>query len=115
MQFSSIDQTARLRVRVLGRNQLLTAVTEQVLVPLDGFEKTLQRSDREMLLQRQRFDVLSLDVAEQPADVDCEQPPAGRSAKALGKQTPKLGAQFSQRRDILKRQATTLRGFRAKL
>jgi hypothetical protein len=106
-----IDHAQRLRVGMLGGHQLLAAVAESLFVPADGFEKALQRADGDALGQRQRLDILTLDVAEQPAHVNGQEQPASRTAKAVGKQTQKLGQQFSERCDILKRHGTTLRGF----
>ena len=105
-----IDHTQRLRVRMLGGHQLLAAVAEPLFVPPDRFQKSLERPGSHPLSQRDRLDILALDVAQQPADVNCQQQPASRPAKAVGKQTRKLGQQFSERCDILKRHGTTLRG-----
>lgn len=106
-----IDQAQRLGVRMLGGHQLLAAVAEPLFVPADGFEKSLERADGHALSQRKRLDILALHVAEQPANVNRQKQPASGSAKAVGKQTQKLGQQFSKRCDILKRHGTTLRGF----
>ena len=106
-----IDHAQRLRFRVLGGHQLLAAVAEPLFVPTDRFEKPLQRPDGHALSQRQRLDILALYIAEQPAHVNRQKQPAGRPAKAVGKQTQKLAQQFSKRCDILKRHGTTLRGF----
>jgi len=106
-----IDHAQRLGVRMLGGHQLLAAVAEPLFVPADGFEKSLERADGHALSQRERLDILALHVAEQPADVNRQEQPASGPAKAVGKQTQKLGQQFSKRRDILKRHGTTLRGF----
>lgn len=109
-----IDHAQRLRVRMLGGHQLLAAVAEPLFVPPDRFEKSLQRPGSHPLSQRQRLHVLALHVAEQPADVNGQEQPASRTAKAVGKQTQQLGQQFSERCDILKRHGTTLRGFLGK-
>jgi len=109
-----IDHADRRRVRVLAGHQLLAAVAEPLLVPGDGLKKTLQRPRRNLLIQRDRLDILALHIAEQSSNVNCQQPPARWPAKAIGKQRQKLGEQFSKRCDILKRHGTTLRGFRVK-
>ena len=106
-----IDHAQRRGVRMLGSHQLLAAVAEPLFVPADRFEKALQRAGRHPLSQRERLDILALDVAEQPANVNRQKQPASRPAKAVGKQTQKLAQQFSKRCDILKRHGTTLRGF----
>jgi hypothetical protein len=106
-----IDHAQRLGVRMLGGHQLLAAVAEPLLVPPDGLQKSLERADGHALSQRERLDILALHVAEQPANVNRQQQPASGPAKAVGKQTQKLGQQFSKRCDILKRHGTTLRGF----
>ena len=106
-----IDHADRLRVNVLARHQLLTAIAKQLLIPLNGFEKPLQRPRSNSPRERHRFDILTLHIAEQPADVNREQASACRPAKAIGKQNQKLGQQFPQRCDILERHGTTLRGF----
>jgi len=109
-----IDHPQRLRVRMLGGHQLLAAVAEPLFVPADGFEKSLQGAGRHPLSQGERLDILALHVAEQPTNVNREQPPASGPAKAVGKQNQKLAQQFSQRCDILKRHRATLRGFLVK-
>jgi hypothetical protein len=109
-----IDHANRRRVRVLAGHQLLAAVAEPLLVPGDGLQKTLQCPRRNLLIQRHRLDILSLHVAEQSADIDCQQSPARRTTKATCEQRQKLGKQFSQCCDILNRHRTTLRGFRVK-
>lgn len=109
-----IDHPQRLGVRMLGGHQLLAAVTQPLFVPPDGFEKTLERAGRHALSQRERLDILALHIAEQPANVNRQQQPASGTAKAVGKQTQKLGQQFSKRCDILERHGTTLRGFPGK-
>ena len=109
-----IDHPQRLGVRVLDGHQLLAAVAETLLVPPDGFEKSLQAAGRHPLSQRERLDILALHVAEQPANVYRQEQPASGPAKAVGKQSQKLGQQFSKRCDILKRHGTTLRGFPGK-
>lgn len=109
-----IDHADRLRVRVLARHQLLAAVAELLLVPSDGFEKTLERARSNPLVQCHRLHVLPLHVTEQTANINRQQLPARWPAKAAGKQNQKLGQQFSERCDILKRHGTTLRGFRVK-
>ena len=106
-----INHAQRLRVGVLAGHQLLAAVAELLLVPRDGFEKTLERPGSHPLIQGQGLHILALHVTEQPADVNRQQLPASRPAKAVGKQRQKLGQQFSERCDILKRHGTTLRGF----
>jgi hypothetical protein len=110
-----IDHADRRGVRVFAGHQLLAAVAEPLLVPGDGLQKTLQCPRRNLLIQRDRLDILPLHVAEQSADIDCQQSPARRAAKATCEQRQKLGEQFSERCDILKRHGTTLRGFRVKL
>jgi hypothetical protein len=97
-----IDHAQRLGVRMLRGHPLLAAVAETLFVPPDRFEKTLQRPGSHPLSQRHRFDVLSLHIAEQPANVNRQQQPASGPAKAVGKQTQKLAQQFSKRCDILK-------------
>ena len=106
-----IDHAQRLGVRMLGGHQLLAAVAEEFFVPPDRFEKSLERADGDALSQRQRFDILALHIAEQTANINRQQQPASRPAKAVGEQTQKLAQQFSKRCDILKRHGTTLRGF----
>lgn len=80
-----IDHPQRVGVRMLGGHQLLAAVAEPLFVPPDRFEKALQRADGDALSQRERFHILALHVAEQPAHVNRQQQPASRSAKAVGK------------------------------
>lgn len=92
-------------------HQLLTAVAEQLFVPRNGFEKPLQRPRSNSPRERHRFDILTLHIAEQSADVNREQAPARGATKAVGKQNQKLGQQFPERCDILERHGTTLRGF----
>jgi hypothetical protein len=96
---------------MLGSHQLLAAVAELFFVPLDRFEKPLQCAGSHSLIQCHRFDILALNVAEKPANVNRQEQPASGPAKTVRKQTQKLGQQFSKRRDILKRHRTTLRGF----
>ena len=109
-----INHADRLRISVLARHQLLAAVAEQLLVPLNRFEKPLQCPHGDSTRERHRFDILALHIAEQPANVDREQLPPRRPAKTIGKQNQKLGQQFPQRCDILERHGTTLRGFRVR-
>lgn len=97
-----IDHAQRLGVRMLGGHQLLAAVAKPHFVPADGFEKSLERANGHALSQRERLDILALHVAEQPANVNRQEQPASGPAKAVGKQTQKLGQQFSKRCDILK-------------
>lgn len=80
-----IDHAQRLGVCVLGGHQLLAAVAESLFVPPDRFEKALQGAGRNPLIQGDRLHVLALDVAEQPPNVNRQQQPASRSAKAVAK------------------------------
>lgn len=106
-----VDQAQGLRVRMLGCHQLLAAVAEPLFVPPDRFEKSLERAGSNPQSQRDRLHILTLHAAEQPANISRQEQPASGPAKAVGKQTQKLGQQFSERCDILKRHGTTLRGF----
>lgn len=106
-----VHHADRLWIRVFAGHQLLTAITEQLLVPGNGFEKPLQRPRSNSPRECHGFDILALHIAEQSADVNREQIPARRPAKAIGKQNQKLAQQFPQRCDILERHGTTLRGF----
>ena len=90
-----IDHANRRRIGVLAGHQLLAAVAESLLVPGDGLQKTLQCPRRNLLIQRDRLDILALHVAKQSTDVNRQQPPACGPAKAIGKQRQKLGKQFS--------------------
>ena len=58
-----IDTANRIRLRMLGGNDALTLVSQTVMVPADGFEKPLQGSRCNILIQCHRLDVLSLHVA----------------------------------------------------
>ncbi len=106
-----IDHPQRFGVRMLGGYQLLAAIAEPLFVPPDRLEKSLQGAGRHPLSQRHRLDILALHVAQQPANVNRQQQPASRPAKAVGEQTQKLAQQFSKRCDILEQHGTTLRGF----
>lgn len=65
-----VDHANRLRISVLARHQLLTAIAKQLFIPPDGFEKPLQRPRSNSPRERQGFDILALHIAEQSADVN---------------------------------------------
>jgi hypothetical protein len=57
-----VNATDRLRTCVLTGNDLLAAISQPLFVPNDGLQKPLQRSRGDLLIQRDRFHVLSLHV-----------------------------------------------------
>jgi hypothetical protein len=59
---SLVNATDRLGTCVLGSNDLLTTVSQLLLIPNDRFEEPLQCSGRDLLIQRDRFHILSLHV-----------------------------------------------------
>lgn len=61
---------------MLAGHQLLTAVAELHFVPLNRFEKPLQRPRSNSPSERHRFDILALHIAEQSLHVNVQQPPA---------------------------------------
>lgn len=68
---------------VLGRDNLLTPVSKQLLIPNHGLKETLQRPRRHVLLQRDGFRIFSLDVRQKTVYEGTQQPPTSRACKTI--------------------------------
>jgi hypothetical protein len=96
-----VDAPDRLRTCVIGGHDLLAAVSQFLFLPNDGLKEPLQSSGCDVLIQRDRFDVLSLHVREQPPHVCIQQCTPLRPSETAGEASQKLGEQFPQLCDIL--------------
>jgi len=70
---------------VFGGHDLLALVSQQLLIPNNGFQKPLQRARCHVLIQSNRFGILTLHVRQQPLHVDQQQGSPSRSSKTTGK------------------------------
>lgn len=109
-----INAADRVGVGILGGDHSLATSKQPLFIPNDGFQESLQRSGGDALVECNRFGVLSWDIRNQSTDIDGEQASPRRTRETFGKKNQKLGKQFSERCDILKRHGTALRGFRVK-
>jgi hypothetical protein len=107
-----VNGADRYGMGVLGGDDFLTPIANGCFVPGDRFEQSLQGSRPDILVQRHRFDVLSLHIGEQPPHVEGHQRSARRAGKAIGKERQKLGEQSSEISDIFEQHESDLPWFR---
>ena len=88
---------------VLANHDSPTDSQDFVMIPANGFEKSLEGSGGDLLTQCDCLDVLALQVGKQAPDVGREQLLAFDAVKTTGKKSEKLGEQSSERCDILER------------
>src|SRR5690606_13645160 len=86
-----------------------------LFIPCNRLEKSLQRSGGDVLIQRDRLDVLPSHLREQASHVSQQQRPTFATREAPGETRQKLAEQFAELCDILDAHETALRGFPGKL
>jgi hypothetical protein len=106
-----VDATNCLGTGVFAGNDSLTVVSQLLFIPNDALEKPLQGSRGDILIQRDRLGVLSLDAREQPSHVNSQQCSPPSPSETAGETRQELGEQFAKLCDILNRHGATLRGF----
>ena len=109
-----VDTADGVRVSVFGGHDLLTAIPQHLFIPDNRFEKPLQRPWSHVLIQSDRFRILTLHVGKQATRVDQQQRSSCRSSETTGETSQKPEEQFAQLCDILHRHGTTFRGFLVK-
>ncbi len=81
---------------MLGGNDLLAAISQLLFIPDDRLEKTLQRSRGDLLIQRDRFDVLALHVRQQTPHVNMQQAAPLGPRETAGEMLPEIGRAIYQ-------------------
>ena len=81
-----VHHADRLRVGMISGHDLLAAVVELLLIPLDVFEKTLYRSGSFAEPKRNAFGGFAMHIRQLPLDIDTQQLPRPAPAKTTGKQ-----------------------------
>ncbi len=84
-----VDATDRVGVGVLCGHDLLAPVSELLFIPLNQFQKALQRPRRCLKLQGNRFGVLAMQIRQLPLNIDLQQPPRVAPAETIGEQHQK--------------------------
>jgi len=85
-----------LGMRVLAGHDLLAAVTQFLFIPLDRFQKALQRARRFAELQGDRLGRLAMYVGQLSLDIDPQQRLPFATAKTIGEQSQKRSQLPSQ-------------------
>src|SRR5690606_11512946 len=93
---------------VLGRHDLLASIPQLLFIPRNRLEKSLQRSGGDVLIQRDRLDVLPTHLREQASHVSQQQRPTFTTREAPGETRQKLAEQFAELCDILDAHETAL-------
>jgi hypothetical protein len=106
-----IDASDGSGVGVFGGDYLLATITKFLFIPDDRFEKPLQGSRCDSLLQSDRFGVFSLHAGKQPANVNEQQQPTFGTSETVRETSEKLAEQFAQLCDIIDRHEAAFRGF----
>lgn len=106
-----VDAANVVWVSVVGSDDLLTTVEQQLLIPDHRFEKSLERSRSHVLPQRDGFDILARDIRQQSAYIDQQQSSPLWTNKTTGKPSQKLTEQFAELGNIVERHRATFRGF----
>jgi len=84
-----VHTTDRFGVGMLLRHDLLTAVSQLLFIPLDRFEKALQRPRRRPRPQGDRLGCLAVQIGQLALDIDPQQPPCIAAAKTIREQCEK--------------------------
>ena len=96
-----INTTDGLGMSMLGGDQLLTAITQPLFIPLDGFEEPLQRARSPSSRQRDSLSSLAMNVGELTFDINTQQSPCVGASEAVIKQREKRYELPAQRPDLL--------------
>lgn len=88
-------------MRVLASHDLLAAVSKFLLIPLDRFQKALQRAGCFPKLQGDGLGRLAMHVGELSLDINLQQHPRLVAAKAIGEQRQKRSQLPSQLGNLL--------------
>jgi len=86
---------------MLSGNDLLTAIAKFLFIPLDRFEKALQRPRRGPRLQGDRLRRFAVQIGKLALDIDSQQPPCIASAETISEQRQKRTELPSQRGNVL--------------
>ncbi len=95
-----IHAADRFGMCMLAGDDLLAAVAKLFFIPLDRFEKTLQRPRRRVELQRDRFRRLAMHIRQLPLHINSQQPSSRATPKTIGEQRQKQSQLPSQCRDL---------------
>lgn len=88
-------------MRVLASHDLLAAVAKSRLIPLDRFQKALQRAGCFPKLQGDGLGRLAMHVGELALDIDLQQRPGLDASKTIGEQGQKRSQLPSQPGNLL--------------
>ena len=88
-------------MRVLASHDLLAAVSQFLFIPLDRFQKALQRAGRFPKLQGDGLGRLAMHVGELSLDIDSQQRSGLAAAKTIGEQGQKRSQLPSQLGNLL--------------
>ena len=84
-----IYATDCLRMGMVLGHDLLASISQLLLIPLDGFEKALQRPRRRVSLQRDGLGGFAVQIGQLSFNIDSQQPSPDAPAKAVCKQRQK--------------------------
>ena len=90
-----------LGMRVVASHDLLAAVSQFLFIPLDRFQKTLQRARRFAALQGDRLGRLAMHIGELTLDINLQQGPRVAAAETIGEQSQKRSQLPSQPGNLL--------------
>lgn len=90
-----------LGMRVLAGHDLLAAVAQFLFIPLDRFQKALQRAGRFAELQGNGLGRLAMHLGQLSLDVDPQQRLPFAAAKTIGEQSQKRSQLPSQQGNLL--------------
>jgi hypothetical protein len=90
-----------LGMRMVAGHDLLAAVAQLLFIPLDRFQKALQRAGRLAEMQGDRLGRLAMYVGELSFDIHPQQRPRVTAAKTIGKQRQKRSQLPSQPGNLL--------------
>jgi len=96
-----IHATNRFGVSVLPSHDRLAAVSQFLFIPLDRFQKALQRPRRSPEPQGDRLGRLAVQIRQLALDINPQQSSCIPSAKTIGKQREKRSELPSQGGDLL--------------
>lgn len=85
-----IDAADGFGMSMFGDDELLTAISQHVLIPDNGLQKSLQRARSHVLIQCDGFGILALDVGLQPSHINLQQGTPRRPSKTTGKMLQEL-------------------------
>jgi len=91
----------RLGMRVVASHELLAAVSQFLFIPLDRFQKALQRARRFAELQSDRLGRLVMHIGELTLDINLQQSPRIAAAETIGEQCQKRSQLPSQPGNLL--------------